>query len=158
MPWQWYRTLFKSQVCLNPFAQGWSGGSTPFFLSLSLYYLSSISLFMLKLEISSNMWYHNDFLMFLLSMFISFWWWSIDQYEVYASIACYIRYYVWYEVNTLRCVICVWGQAIPQLRIMFTFSFWMLHVSRGHIPRSCILITSFVGLCFVDDSFIIYFF
>ena len=42
---RWYGTPIKARVRLNPFAWGWSGGSTPFFLSLSpLSYLYIISL------------------------------------------------------------------------------------------------------------------
>ena len=40
MPQRWYGTLIEARVRLDPFAQGWSGGSVPFFLSLLSIYLS----------------------------------------------------------------------------------------------------------------------
>ena len=58
MPQRWYGTPIEARVRLDPFAQGYSGGSTPFFLSplLSIYLL--FPYFMLTLILSYNHWYH----------------------------------------------------------------------------------------------------
>ena len=54
-PRQWYGTPIEALVRLHPFAQGWSGGSTPFFLSLLSYDLSIFySYLVLTLDLSSN--------------------------------------------------------------------------------------------------------
>ena len=44
----------KARVSLDPFAQAWSSGSTPFFLSLSLSTYLIFSYFILTLGLSSN--------------------------------------------------------------------------------------------------------
>ena len=53
-PYWWYGTPFEARVHLDPFAQGWSGGSTPFSLSLSI--MLSISLFIWRVTTSVWAW------------------------------------------------------------------------------------------------------
>ena len=54
MPWWWYGTPIKTWVCLDPFARGWSGGSTPCFLSILLFTYHLFPYFLLTLGIISN--------------------------------------------------------------------------------------------------------
>ena len=73
-PRRWYGTSIKARVHLDPFARRWSGGSTPFFLSIIYPY------HMLTLDHHSNSWYHSHVsnVSFVGFCFLLDGWWSID--------------------------------------------------------------------------------
>ena len=65
----------------------------------------------------------------------------------------YVYYIIWNWYFT--CLICDVLYCIrTQLHIMYTFIFWMLRVHTDYIPWLHISNISFVGLCFVNNSFI----